>query len=404
MTDIGESSDELVAHGGDDDDDDDGDHVRSWSSQGNPIPETGEFFQAQGTNGRSCGTCHSSGDGWAFNVDTANEVFDATGGLDPLFSRLDADIPTLTDAQIDAMTVEERRGVFTQLLQARFTRNITAPATRDFDLTAVSDPFGVSSTATQRMWFFRRSMPTANFKSHTVSWDSANTVGTVLRDGLIRQARGNVTGAQEGPAAPDAVIFEIVDFEMAISNAAVTAAGVGRLDKHGGKGGPKNHQNQPLVAGRFDLYDAFQHSHNPHKRAIYRGQELFNNGDHNGKKCGGCHNAANSGQNVGGALFNVGASNPQFATSDMAVFTFTQRVTGTTVVLTDPGRGGRNGVFADLGKFKTPTLRGLLARDAYFHNGAAGSLEEVVDLYETTLGFDFTAREERDLVAFLTAL
>ena len=49
-------------------------------------------------------------------------------------------------------------------------------------------------------------------------WDAANTVGTDLRAGLIRQARGNVTGAQQGAPAPDAVIFEIVDEPEGISD------------------------------------------------------------------------------------------------------------------------------------------------------------------------------------------
>ena len=334
-------------------------------------------------------------------------MFDQTGGLDPLFSRLDADIPTLEDAQIDAMTVEERRDVFSMLLQAKFTRNISLPAIRDFDLTSVTDPFGVSaptsSTTTGKMWFFRRSMPTTNFKSVTVSWDAANTQST-LREGLIRQARGNVTGAQEGPPAPDAVIFDIVDFELSLATARQWLPLVGQLDTDGAKGGPEHHLGQPLVAGRFDLFDAYRTDWNPFRRAIYRGQEVFNNGDVNGKTCSGCHNAANSGQNVAGLLFDVGAGRVEFALPDMAVFTFTQPSTGAVHVTTDPGRGGRNGVFADLSKFKTPTLRGLGSRDAYFHNGAAGNLLEVIELYETTLGFEFTLQQKVELTLFLAAL
>lgn len=399
----GESVDEIERRGHDHESHKD-DGVRSSSSQGNPIPTTSEFFQAQGSNGRNCETCHPQSDGWSLNADTVRRVFDATNGFDPLFSRVDTDVPGLTDEHIDGLSVRDRRKLFTMLLQAKFTRNVTLPATRDYDLTAATDPFGVSSVANQRMWFFRRSIPTTNFKSSTVMWDGANTVATGLRDGLIRQARNNVTGAQEGTAAPDEVIFEIVDFEMSISTARVHMPGVGRLDTHGAKGGPENHRNQPLVAGRFDLFDAYKHSFNPFKRAIYRGQELFNNGDHLGNRCGGCHNAANSGQNVNGTLFDVGVSRPEFANADMAVFTFTEHGTGAVHVSTDGGRGIRTGRFADLSRFKVPTLRGLIARDEYFHNGIARSLEEVVDFYEAARGFDFTRQEERDLITFMSAL
>ena len=61
-------------------------------------------------------------------------------------------------------------------------------------------------------------------------------------------------------------------------------------------------------------------------------------------------------------------------------------------------------MWADLDKFKTPNLRGLSSRAPYFHGGIAEDLEDVVSFYEQALGFDFTAAEERDLVAFMNAL
>ena len=64
----------------------------------------------------------------------------------------------------------------------------------------------------------------------------------------------------------------------------------------------------------------------------------------------------------------------------------------------------RNGVFADLNKFKTPNIRGLAARAPYFHNGIAADIPAIIDHYEAALGFDFTDQEEADLVAFMAAL
>ena len=371
----------------------------SYSTTTAPIVSlSNNFFTPQGTNGRDCGTCHAAEDGWTIKPSTVTLMFLLSDGLDPLFvNNLDTDTPTC-----DMSTTASRWNCTTMLRQGLFTRRVSPPATRDYDVIAANDPFGVGTTSS--LWFFRRPLPTANFKSFTVMWDGANTVGTSLRDGLIKQARGNVTGAQQGAPAPDDVIFDIVDYEMGIGHAQTQAIGSGSLTASGARGGPQNAIEQPLVNARFDLFDGWQASSNPHRRQIYRGQEIFNNPNvASGRTCRGCHNAANNGQNVAGTLFDVGVSRPEFGPGK-AVYTFQERATGATVQSTDPGRGIRSGNFADLNKFKTPNLRGLSARAPYFHNGIAADLHAVVAHYEAALGFNFTAQEEADLVAFLAAL
>ena len=57
-----------------------------------------------------------------------------------------------------------------------------------------------------------------------------------------------------------------------------------------------------------------------------------------------------------------------------------------------------------MNRFKTPNIRGLAARAPYFHNGIADTLLDVVRHYEQALGFVYTAQQEADLVAFMTAL
>jgi hypothetical protein len=363
------------------------------------IDLSNNFFTPQGTNGRDCGTCHTPEDGWSLKPSTATLMFTLTDGMHPLFANnLDTDTPTA-----DMSTVEARWNATTMLRQGKFTRRVAPPAVRDYEVTAASDPFGVGTTSS--LWFFRRPLPTANFLSHTVMWDGSNTVGTVLRDGLIRQARGNVTGAQQGAPASDAVIFDMVDYEAAMAQAQLIIPGVGRLDSDGAHGGPEAASAQPLVNARFDLYDAWQNSTNPGRRQIWRGQEVFNNVNvASGRTCRGCHNAANNGQNVGGTLFDVGVSRPEFANADMAVYTFTRISDGVTVQSTDPGRGIRSGKFADLNRFKTPNLRGLASRAPFFHNGIAETILETVTHYEAALGFVFTPAERTELVAFLKAL
>jgi cytochrome c peroxidase len=371
----------------------------SYSTTTAPIVSlNNNFFTPQGTNGRDCGSCHAVEDGWSLRPATVTLMFLLSDGLDPLFvNHLDTDTPTC-----DMSTTQARWACTTMLRQGLFTRRVAPPAVRDYDVIAANDPLGVGTT--DSLWFFRRPLPTANFKSHTVMWDAANTVGTSLRDGLIRQARGNVTGAQQGAPASDAVIFDIVDYEMGIGHAQTNAIGAGSLTASGARGGAQNAIEQPLVNARFDLFDAWQESQNPHRKRIYRGQEIFNNQNvASGRTCRGCHNAANNGQNVNGTLFDVGVSRPDLGPGK-AVYTFQDRATGAIVDSTDPGRGIRNGVFADLNKFKTPNIRGLASRAPYFHNGIAADIPAIITHYEVALGFDFTAQEEADLAAFLAAL
>lgn len=377
---------------------DDAGHSASFHTAGY-VALDGNYFTPQGSNGRDCATCHVPDDGWSIRPATVVALFEASDGLDPIFvNNLDTDTPTS-----DMSTVEARWNATTMLRQGKFTRRVSPPAVRDYTVIAASDPFGVGTTSS--LWFFRRPLPTANFRSHTVMWDGANTVGTSLRDGLIKQARSNVTGAQQGAPAPDAIIFDIVDFEMALYNAQLIVNGTGRLDAGDARGGPETASTQALVDGRFNLYDAWASTGSPKRKQIYRGQEIFNNVNAaSGRTCRGCHNAANNGQNVGGTLFDIGASRPQFARPDMAVYTFRRNSDSAIVQSTDPGRGIRSGNFADLNRFKTPNLRGLSARAPYFHNGIAATLLDVVRHYETALGFVFTSQEEADLVAFLTAL
>ena len=69
----------------------------------------------------------------------------------------------------------------------------------------------------------------------------------------------------------------------------------------------------------------------------------------------------------------------------------------------------------DKGAFKTPTLRNVVQREPYMHNGVFHSLEEIIDFYDAGGGavagkspliqpLGLTAQEKRDLLAFLQAL
>jgi cytochrome c peroxidase len=376
-----------------------GGFAATYSTQGF-IDMTGEYFQAQGTNGRSCASCHTPEDAWAITPGTLQRLFDETGGTHPVFNALDANNPAL-----DLSTVEARRAAFSMMLTRGVLRRGGAPvANREWDIIAVDDPHGVADLTRLVEW--RRVMPTINFHvgSATVNWDGGNSVGNDQHAGLVNQASRNITGGQQGPPAPDAVVANIVDFETSLSSAQLIIPGTGRLDSAGARGGPEALSRMTKSEGRFDLFDAWMSEANPPRAQIARGQELFNNTNVSGRRCGACHSSANNGTNIDNGFFDVGAASAASRTPDLPLYTFRNRATGEIRQLSDAGRGNVTGLWNDLGRFKTPTLRALAARPPYFHNGIATTLEDVVRHYEARLGFMFTDQERADLVAFLNAL
>jgi cytochrome c peroxidase len=387
-----------------------GGHAATFSTEGF-VDLVGEYFQAQGSNGRSCATCHIPQEAWAINPGTLQRLFDETGGTHPVFNTLDANNPNTGNFS----TVEGRRAAYSMMLsRGVFRRGGALRSPREWNLIGAEDPHGFASLT--RLVHWRRAMPTINFAlgSATINWDGGNNIGSDQLGGLENQARRNVTGGQQGPALPtfplpldppfDVIIPDIVGFEFSLFSAQLIVPGVGNLSSDGARGGPEAMASMPKMAGRFDLYDAWADSGSPHRRQIFRGQELFNNTNVSGRRCGACHNSANNGTNINNTLFDIGTASEAARTPDLPLFTFQNATTGEIKRLTDAGRGNVTGAWADLGRFKTPTIRALAARAPYFHNGIAATLEDVVRHYETHLGFIFTDQERADLVAFLNAL
>jgi cytochrome c peroxidase len=361
---------------------------------------SGEYFQAQGSNGRSCSTCHMAENAWSINPATISLLFELTGGTHPIFNALDANNPGN-----DLSTVEARRANYSMMLTRGVFRRGGAPRTdREWDVIAVDDPHGFANVNRIVQW--RRVMPTINFHlgSATVNWDGGNTVGSDQLAGLVKQANGNVIGAQQGQPASPEVIADIVNFETSLSTAQVVSFSVGPTNARGARGGPEALSQMTKTQGRFDLFDAWIDSPVPGRRQIARGQELFNNVNAGGRSCSGCHNSANNGTNINNTLFDTQTASAEARTPDLPLYTLVNRATGEQRQLTDTGAGNVTGLWKDLGRFKTPTLRALSARAPYFHNGSAATVEDVVRHYERFLGFVFTDEEREDLVAFLKAL
>jgi cytochrome c peroxidase len=229
-----------------------GGFAATFSTQGQ-VDRTGEYFRPQGTNGRSCASCHVHKDGWGITPGTLQSLFAETGGTHPVFNALDADNPAL-----DLSTVEARRAAFSMLLpKGVFRRCGALVANREWDIITVDDPHGFADTAHLVQW--RRVMPTIDFNvgSATVNWDGGNSVGDDQRAGLLNQAARNITGGQQGSPAPDSAIANIVDFESSLSTAQLIIPSTGRLDSDGARGGPEALSLLTKSAERFDLFDAW---------------------------------------------------------------------------------------------------------------------------------------------------
>jgi hypothetical protein len=134
--------------------------------------------------------------------------------------------------------------------------------------------------------------------------------------------------------------------------------------------------------------------------------------DANGNKvihgtCTTCHSNPDVGNHSRARFFNIGVALPNpgnvsvFNVSDFPQYTFRRTSDGSQVTVTDPGLALRTGKFADIGKFKVPQLRGLANRAPYFHNGAAKTLDDVVNYYNRRFNIGFTSEEIRKVVLFL---
>jgi cytochrome c peroxidase len=367
------------------------------------------FHEPQGTNGRSCESCHLFETGWSVLPAEVELRFWLTNGKDPIFNPLDANSPTP-----DVSTTAARYASYSMLRKGLFRRGGAVPATAEYEIIAVDDPLGAGGSLTA-FQAFRRPLATANFHiARNIGWHDQNTNGSGnVHAGLVNQATGNITGSQQGPAPLPATVEAIAVYEEGLAFAQQYVLGAGLLTACGAKGGPEHLSAETPRNARFDLFDAWiglapgdcTSAAADRKRAqIARGQELFNGTNAGGGSCRGCHNAANNGSNVNGTLFDIGASRAQFRQPGMPLYTVRNKATLEVRQTTDPGRALRSGLWADMDRFKTPSLRGLSARAPYFHNGIADSLEEVVIHYEVALGFVFTQRQREDLVAFMQAL
>ena len=406
------------------------------------IDLTNPFFKSLGTNGRSCFSCHRPAQGWSLTPESVRGRFDESRGLDPVFRTNDGS----NCEGADVSTIDKRQSAYSQLLNKGLIRvGINVPASAEFVIESADDPYHCGAPLTAAS-MYRRPLPSTNLRFLTaVMWDGReSTPTTSILDDLAHQSNDATLGHAQ--AVLDLTPEErqaIVAFETGLFTAQVSDRDAGLLRDDGALGGPVALSQQPFFIGindpvglnptnapfdprAFTIYTAWSTQNDRARRAIARGQEVFNtkpivlsgvaglNGQtfSNGVTlpasftgtCTTCHDAPNAGDHSVKAPLNIGLTDASRRTPDMPLYTLRRLSNGDVVKTTDPGRAMITGKWADIGKFKGPILRALASRAPYFHNGLADSLEAVVDFYESRFNIGLTARERADLVAFLRAL
>lgn len=420
------------------------------------------FFLSLGTNGRSCATCHGLTEGLNFTAERAQNLFDETAGLHPIFAQVDG-----ADSPVGDMSTEAARRANTTMIRTRglIRVELALPANSEFIIERVDDPYHYANQL--RVSAYRRPLPSTNLRfMSTVMWDGRELPASGdVRQALRSQIVDAVLGHMQAPTPPSrTVVDQVLDFETHLFTTQVEDNDAGRLDEPPILAGPESllrgrtvsfrprGARSPLRAGRratlpgpaptqLDVFayfrpwrDASRISPTPDRvrqESIARGEKLFNtraftisnvpgftdrpaqppqpkgSPQRNGAvvgTCSSCHNLANVGSSAAPLLMNTGISDGARRTPDMPLYTLKNRKTGARVQTTDPGAAMKSGKWVDIGKFKVPSLRALETHSPYMHNGFSADLFDIVQFYDNRFAIGLTDAEKRDLKAFLEAL
>jgi cytochrome c peroxidase len=438
--------------------------VSTFSATGS-IDLNGIFFQALGTNARSCGSCHQLSQGMGLSAASAQALFASSNGSDPLFVAVDG-------ANCPNAAADDSAGHSLVLNNGLIRIAEPLPAGTQFTLTVAQDPYGCATTTNsgQTMYsVYRRPLPASSltFLSQ-VMWDARFTslplypapiLSVNLNADLTVQAINALATHEQASLTPTlAQLSEIVAFEEGLFTAEATDTQAGALSANGATGGaaalaaqayypgindafgqdPTGAKFNPVV---FTLFQAWEGSSNPAQASIARGEDLFNSApmqitDVPGLNdnpalgspdvvvgtCGTCHDTPNVGSHSLALAFDIGTSHLIASETDANIISGLQslsapslpiyQITGCTnasgnavvYVTTDPGVALATGQCADVNRIKAPGLRGLAARAPYFHNGSAANLGQVVQFYSSRFQMNLNPQQLVDLQNFLAAL
>jgi cytochrome c peroxidase len=423
------------------------------------------FFQSLGTNGRSCGSCHLQGSAFGLSAQAAQAVFTASGGSDPLFAPVDgANCPSVTPADGAAgHSLVLSHGLIRVALAPPAGAEFTVTAVHDpYGCALTESPAMVSVYRRPLPTVNLRFLSAVMFDGRETiqPLTDKTTFRANLKTDLAHQALAATLGHAQAAVSPTAAqLNAIVNFELALFTAQQVDNSAGQLDAQRATGGPDALVNAPYYPGindplgdnpkgtafdpqAFTLFAPWQKLSGSGRsadarRAVARGQAVFNThalsitgvaglNDALGAPfingtCTTCHDTPNVGNHSRPVPLDIGTSHAASYESDARVLAALGQLSapdlpvyrvvctsgplaGTVRYTSDPGRALISGKCADLERIKGPILRGLAARAPFFHNGAAGTLAEVVEFYNLRFEMGLTTQEKADLVVFLRSL
>ena len=256
-----------------------GSHSTYSTRDGAFLDTDNAFFQPLGTNGRACVSCHQVEDAMGLSAAHVQTRFESSCGLDPIFRPVDGS----NNPTADVSTMEDRRDAYSLLLNKGLIRvQLPVPATAQFEVIAVEDPYGNSTgqpLPLTQISVFRRPLPATNLKflgaisaaappsavaTPAIMWDGRE-IQTNPFIGLMNQANNaTLIHAEAGAALSAAVLTSIVDFALSLFTAQETETAAGSVSIDGANGGAlflstvpftvgENRAPNPIQAGRLPL-------------------------------------------------------------------------------------------------------------------------------------------------------
>jgi hypothetical protein len=356
---------------------------------GGPMDTRGHpFFEALGTNGRACVTCHQPADGMSLSAASAQRRWRETGGKDPLFAAIDgSNCPDLPQGERASHSLLLDKGLF-RIARPWPPRDLNGrPIRPDFDIEVVRDPTGCNLSArwglhgaSPAVSVFRRPRPVANFKYILATGFEMDPkaglplpidpeTGKLSSHNLMADGRALSLAAQMREAGQTHLqmirrltpqeIGRIVDFEQRIYAAQQSDSQGGELDAAGAEGGPgKLKASEPGRLGSqgvavWSEYSPWETPKDdptltPAERAfrasVARGARLFRErtflisdsagvnspmgfGNPVRNSCVFCHNMSQMGMDVAPGQVDLGTTNLPFADPqpDLPLFRITCR-------------------------------------------------------------------------------
>ena len=429
---------------------------------GNAIVTAGQsFFQPLGSNGRTCQTCHQPAAAWSITPVQIRAAFLASAGTAPLFRPVDGAVCPSADVS----TLQKRASAYALVLDKGLIRiflPLPSQPTLQYSIIAVQDPYDCTTDPAYGLTSYGPSLPTQGIVSvyrRPLPTTNVPFLTAFMWDGREPSLTSQIVDAvmihlQAATAPTPFQIAQALTFEQGLYSAQGIDLAAGYLDEAGATGGPLLLSTQPFHVGVNDVLgaDPTGAAFDPDAMTLYgawdgafpvgpgpvaaalaaarasiaRGEKLFDEkainitgvAGFNDKlgvpslagTCTTCHDTPGVGNHSVKLPINIGVVAPFAAgldTAGLPVFTLrcdSGALAGQVFTVTDPGKALVSGQCADIGKMKGPILRGLAARAPYFHNGAAATLGNAVDFYNTRFGIGLTDREKADLVAFLDTL